>query len=176
MTVSHYLLSTLVLIAVTPAFSRSLTAPMALATAAGLGADVGSVTMTKGAKGVIFKFDLHGLPPGPHGFHVHAMPSCAPGEKDGKPVLAGAAGGHLDPAETGTHMGPFGMGHLGDLPLLNVNADGAAKGEVVAPRIKSLGNLQGHALIIHVGGDSYSETPAPLGGGGVRLACGVIVG
>jgi Cu/Zn superoxide dismutase len=27
--------------------------------------------------------------------------------------------------------------------------------------------------LIHAGGDNYSDQPAPLGGGGVRLACGV---
>ncbi|MBV8452160.1 MAG: superoxide dismutase, partial [Deltaproteobacteria bacterium] len=26
----------------------------------------------------------------------------------------------------------------------------------------------------HAGGDNYSDTPLPLGGGGARLACGVI--
>ena len=29
-----------------------------------------------------------------------------------------------------------------------------------------------HALIVHAGGDTYSDTP-PLGGGGARVACGV---
>jgi Cu-Zn family superoxide dismutase len=28
--------------------------------------------------------------------------------------------------------------------------------------------------MIHAGGDTYSDMPAPLGGGGARLACGVI--
>ena len=30
------------------------------------------------------------------------------------------------------------------------------------------------ALAIHVGGDNYSDQPAPLGGGGARIACGVV--
>jgi Cu-Zn family superoxide dismutase len=28
--------------------------------------------------------------------------------------------------------------------------------------------------MLHVGGDNYADTPAPLGGGGARMACGVI--
>ena len=28
--------------------------------------------------------------------------------------------------------------------------------------------------MIHVGGDNYSDMPLPLGGGGARIACGVI--
>jgi Cu-Zn family superoxide dismutase len=170
------ILASLVLAAATPALAASLTVPMALATPTGPGASVGTVTMTEGPAGVIFAVDLHGLPPGPHGFHVHVNPSCAPTEKDGKPVPAGAAGGHLDPDNTGMHMGPMGGGHLGDLPLIMVGADGTAKGTLSAPRIKTLDPLRGHALMIHVGGDNYSDQPAPLGGGGARMACGVIQG
>ncbi len=29
-------------------------------------------------------------------------------------------------------------------------------------------------LVIHEGGDNYSDTPKPLGGGGGRIACGVV--
>jgi Cu-Zn family superoxide dismutase len=159
-----------------PALAQSLSAPMALATPTGPGDSVGTVRITGGSDGAKFAVDLHGLPPGPHGFHVHVNPSCAPTEKDGKPVPAGAAGGHLDPAKTGMHMGPMGMGHLGDLPLIMVGADGTAKGVLTAPRIQSLDSLKGHSLMIHVGGDNYSDQPAPLGGGGARLACGVIEG
>ncbi|WP_324128836.1 superoxide dismutase family protein, partial [Acinetobacter baumannii] len=28
--------------------------------------------------------------------------------------------------------------------------------------------------MIHAGGDNYSDSPQPLGGGGARIACGVI--
>jgi Cu-Zn family superoxide dismutase len=74
------------------------------------------------------------------------------------------------------HMGPMGGGHLGDLPLIMVGADGTAKSTLTAPRIKTLDPLRGHALMIHVGGDNYSDQPAPLGGGGARMACGIIAG
>jgi Cu-Zn family superoxide dismutase len=35
-------------------------------------------------------------------------------------------------------------------------------------------DLRGHALMIHEGGDNYSDQPKPLGGGGARIACGVV--
>lgn len=168
------ILASIILIAGAPAMAESLHAPMALATPTGSGAAVGVISVTEGPDGALFTLDLHGLPPGPHGFHVHGNPSCAPGEKDGRPVPAGAAGGHLDPAGTGMHMGPMGAGHLGDLPLITVKEDGTAMGVLTAPRIKSLDALKGHALMIHAGGDNYADQPAPLGGGGARLACGVL--
>ena len=70
--------------------------------------------------------------------------------------------------------GPEGSGHLGDLPVLTADASGQADATVVAPHITDLQAIKGHALMIHVGGDSYSDTPAPLGGGGARFACGLL--
>ena len=157
------------------AFAETIKVPMALATPEGPGASVGQVTLSDSARGVVFKLDLHGLPPGPHGFHAHQNPSCASATAaDGKVTPAGGAGPHLDPGKTGMHMGPMGAGHLGDLPLVTVAADGSAKGRLTAPHIKSVADLHGHALMLHAAGDNYSDQPAPLGGGGARLACGVI--
>ena len=34
--------------------------------------------------------------------------------------------------------------------------------------------LTGRTIMIHEGGDNYSDSPQPLGGGGARIACGVI--
>jgi superoxide dismutase, Cu-Zn family len=31
------------------------------------------------------------------------------------------------------------------------------------------------SIMIHSGGDNYSDQPAPLGGGGARIACGVVM-
>jgi Cu-Zn family superoxide dismutase len=33
---------------------------------------------------------------------------------------------------------------------------------------------RGNELVIHIGGDNYSDQPQPLGGGGARIACGAI--
>ncbi len=51
---------------------------------------------------------------------------------------------------------------------------GGATESVIAPHLKSLNEVKNHALMIHVGGDNYSDNPKPLGGGGARFACGVI--
>lgn len=156
-----------------PALAASVTVPMALVTPQGPGASVGEITLADSPGGVTMALDLHGLPPGQHGFHLHANPSCAPATgADGKVTPAGGAGGHFDPGHTNMHMGPAGDGHLGDLPRIDVGADGTARETLTAPRIKSVSEFQGHALMIHAGGDNYSDTPA-LGGGGPRLACGV---
>lgn len=72
------------------------------------------------------------------------------------------------------HLGPYGEGHLCDLPALPVSASGAADYQVLAPRLKTLAQSKGRALMVHVGGDNHIDMPMPLGGGGARLACGVI--
>lgn len=139
----------------------------------GVGQAVGTVAVSESRYGVVFTPDLAGLPPGMHGFHLHETANCAPKEKDGKPVPALAAGGHYDPAGSKRHDLPWGDGHLGDLPALVVDANGEATYPMLAPRLK-LADLKGRALIIHAGGDNHADQPAPLGGGGGRLACGVI--
>jgi superoxide dismutase, Cu-Zn family len=148
---------------------------IALVDARGTGRSLGSVNISESPYGLVFTPSLSDLPPGIHGFHVHENPSCAPRERDGAPVAALAAGGHLDPQKTNRHGAPWGDGHLGDLPGLVVLADGRATYPVLAPRLK-LADVKGRSLMIHVGGDNHADHPAPLGGGGARLACGVIGG
>jgi superoxide dismutase, Cu-Zn family len=162
-------------LAATAARAETVTAAVMMATPTGPGAPVGTVTLADGSGGAVVTTDLQGLPPGPHGFHIHAGMSCAPGpDKTGKVIPAGAAAGHLDPAMTGKHLGPEGMGHMGDLPFITVATDGSDHETLSAPHVISVAALKGHALMIHAGGDNYSDTPAPLGGGGARIACGVI--
>jgi Cu-Zn family superoxide dismutase len=139
----------------------------------GTGKSVGQVVISESPYGVVFSPSLSGLPQGLHGFHVHENPSCAAKEKDGKMVPALAAGGHYDPSARKSHGLPWGDGHLGDLPALFVDATGKAHNPVLAPRLK-IADVKGRSLMIHVGGDNHSDHPAPLGGGGARLICGVI--
>ena len=143
-------------------------------TASGTGADLGTVTFEDSKWGLMVKPDLSGLAPGVHGFHIHMKPACGPAENDGKMAAGFAAGGHLDPASTKKHLGPYDNdGHVGDLPPLVVNAEGKATLPVLAPRL-TVKDVQGHSIMIHDGGDNYSDQPKPLGGGGARIACGVI--
>lgn len=141
--------------------------------ASGLGDHLGTVTITETEHGLQFDPQLSGLTPGLHGFHLHQNPSCQPADKDGKTVPALAAGGHYDPDLSGHHDLPWGDGHRGDLPSLYVDSNGHATVPVLAPRL-TLADLPGRAVMIHAGGDNYSDEPQPLGGGGSRMACGVI--
>ncbi|WP_126978576.1 superoxide dismutase family protein [Saezia sanguinis] len=134
---------------------------------------IGTVTAVDSQYGLVLTPNLQGLAPGVHGFHVHVNPDCGPKEQDGKMVAALAAGGHYDPQNTGKHGTPWGDGHLGDLPPLYVAADGTAVTPVLAPRLK-VADLAGRSIMVHAGGENYSDHPAPLGGGGARVACGVV--
>ncbi|WP_185265893.1 superoxide dismutase family protein [Halopseudomonas xiamenensis] len=145
-----------------------------LVDAEGTQQNIGTITISETDHGVLFTPKLSSLPAGVHGFHVHQNGSCDPAEKDGKMSAAEAAGGHFDPDDTGKHLGPYADGHLGDLPALYVNADGTADYPVLAPRINKLAEIEGRALMIHAGGDNHADHPEPLGGGGARMACGVI--
>ncbi len=139
----------------------------------GLGAEIGKISISETKHGLVFTPALQGLSPGLHGFHVHQNPGCEPKEKEGKMVAALAAGGHLDPAGSNRHGEPWGEGHLGDLPPLFVDASGAATQPVLAPRLKA-SDVAGRAIMIHAGGDNHADQPAALGGGGPRVACGVV--
>jgi Cu-Zn family superoxide dismutase len=156
-----------------PVFAADVVVQMNLVNEQGVGKSIGTVTISEGPKGLAFTPQLTDLAPGVHGFHVHQNPDCAAGVKDGKPTPGLAAGGHYDPAASGKHEGPSGKGHLGDLPALTAGADGKATTAVVAPRLK-MADMKGRSLMIHAGGDNYADQPAPLGGGGARVACGVI--
>ncbi|CQJ52086.1 superoxide dismutase family protein [Yersinia enterocolitica] len=157
------------------ALAADITVTMNEALPEGNGKALGTVTVSETPYGLLFTPNLTGLVAGIHGFHLHENPSCTPGQKDGKAVPALTAGGHFDPQKTAAHLGPYNdKGHLGDLPGLVVNADGTATYQVLAPRLKSLSELKQHALMIHAGGDNYADHPMPLGGGGARMACGVI--
>lgn len=127
-------------------------------------AAIGRVTFTDTRYGLLIQPELGNLPSGLHGFHLHQHADCGD--------MGNHAGGHFDPDNTNSHQGPYGEGHLGDLPALYVDSNGTASLPILAPRLH-VSDLQGLAVMIHANGDNYSDNP-PLGGGGARLACGVI--
>lgn len=139
--------------------------PMYLTAKQGLGAWIGTIIATEKPYGVLLIPNLHGLPPGLHGFHIHQNPSCFDNGM--------AAGSHLDPSHSNQHLGPYGKGHLGDLPVLEVDNNGNATLPILAPRLR-LNELKNHSLIIHANSDNYADIPTKLGGGGIRIACGII--
>ena len=138
----------------------------------GIGESIGKVVISESDSGLVFTPSLSYLSPGLHGFHVHQNPSCDPAEEDGQMKPALAAGGHYAP-DSKNHGTPWGDGHLGDLPALFVDEEGNANHPVLAPRL-TMSDVSGRSLMIHANGDNYSDDPKPLGGGGARIACGVI--
>lgn len=170
---STSIFSAVLVLACSSVLAADMRVEMKMATEKGAGAAAGYVVVTESRYGVEFTPQLTGLPAGVHGFHVHENPSCDAKEKDGKMTPALAAGGHYDPSGSKRHGTPWGDGHLGDLPAVYVGADGTASNPVLAPRLK-LSDLKGRALMVHAGGDNHSDHPAALGGGGGRIACGVI--
>ncbi len=140
----------------------------------GVERSLGTIAIAAAAGGgVTFTPNLQGLPPGTHGFHVHQFPNCGAREKAGALEAGALAGDHYDPKKTGKHGGPEGDGHLGDLPPLQVGGDGRATRPVTARRL-ALRELANHSLVIHAGGDNASDQPKPNGGGGARIACGLV--
>jgi Cu-Zn family superoxide dismutase len=140
--------------------------PIYLVSASGQGESIGTITAEDSTCGVLLTPHLHSLPAGIHGFHVHVNPSCAD--------KGMAAGDHYDPNKTHAHQGPYShSGHVGDLPVLIVDAKGNATLPTLAPQFK-LKDLIGHAFMIHEGSDNYADQPDKNGGGGTRIACGVI--
>jgi Cu-Zn family superoxide dismutase len=161
--IGKYLVACIALLGTSLA-SASLIIPVNLTGEDGSTKKIGTVTADDTIYGLLLTPKLHDLPPGMHGFHVHAMAAC---NHEGM-----AAGGHYDPDKSDKHKGPYENGHLGDLPVLIVDARGEATLPVLAPRLK-LEAIKNRALMIHAGGDNYSDTPK-LGGGGARIACGLI--
>jgi Cu-Zn family superoxide dismutase len=131
------------------------------------GKPVGTATFTPADGGTKITVTVTGLPPGKHGFHLHAAAKCdAPDFK--------TAGAHYNP--TGKKHGmenPEGP-HAGDLPNLDVGADGKGTATDTAQGVKfaDLFAGQGTALVIHAAPDDGKTDPA--GNSGSRIACGVV--
>lgn len=137
---------------------------------------IGTVEIKENKYGVEFNPNLKDLPPGLHGFHIHEYGSIesTTDKKTGKVTKGGAAGGHYDPEKTKRHGLPWDdNSHKGDLPPLYVNMEGVANQPVLSPKL-TLEELKGKSLMIHAHGDNHSDVPSPLGGGGGRIAAGII--
>lgn len=137
------------------------------------GNQVGKARLTQEEDKVAVHVRVHDLPPGFHGFHVHAVGECNP------PFTS--AGGHFD-LNARTHRD-----HSGDLPVLLVNSDGTANAKVNTDRfvVADLFDADGSAMIIHASPDNYANIPnryvaepdattLATGDAGGRIACGVV--
>lgn len=131
------------------------------------GHEVGKAELRQAA-GWSLAIGVSGQTPGAHGIHLHTVGACD------APDFASAKG-HLNP--DGRQHGsanPAGM-HQGDIPNLEVGADGTASVSLPLSSTLDLAQLfdaDGTALVIHAGADDYRTDPSGNSGG--RVACGVL--
>jgi Cu-Zn family superoxide dismutase len=131
------------------------------------GQPVGSVRAWQTAGGVSFRISASGLPHGLHGVHVHAVGRCNP--PDFK-----TAGAHWNPAGKQHGMNNPAGPHAGDLPNVEVAANGVLNATVTlaGASIASLLDADGAALVVHAAADDYKTDPS--GNSGARIACAVL--
>jgi Cu-Zn family superoxide dismutase len=147
-------------------------APVALVNSSGQ--SVGAVRAWQTAGGVSFRIDATGLPHGIHGLHVHAVGRCD------LPDFA-SAGPHWNPAARKHGMNNPAGPHAGDLPNVEVAANGVLGTTVTLPGATLVGgggaagsliDADGAALVLHGQADDYVTDPS--GNSGPRIACAVL--
>lgn len=137
------------------------------------GKPVGTATFSMVNRGVLIEFDLSGLPPGPHGIHLHGSGNC-----DAKTAFT-SAGPILQVGPVIRKHGYLAEGgpEAGDLQF--AGADGKLHAAVIANGFglgngkRSIFDRDGAAVIVDQRGDDYRTQP--LGNAGNRIACGVVV-
>jgi Cu-Zn family superoxide dismutase len=131
------------------------------------GQSIGTIRAWQTAGGVSFRISASGLPHGIHGIHVHAVGRCDP--PDFK-----TAGAHWNPAGKQHGMNNPAGPHAGDLPNVEVAANGVLDATVTlaGASMASLLDADGAALVIHASPDDYKTDPS--GNSGARIACAVI--
>ena len=139
----------------------------------GSGDRIGTATIVLTTRGtaVLINARVSKLPPGTHAVHVHNVGKCDP------PDFA-SAGPHFNPgSKQHGHQNPNGA-HAGDLPNVEVLADGVANISFAVPDLtlgdgpNSLFHAGGTALVIHAQADDDKTDPS--GNAGARIACAVI--
>ena len=127
----------------------------------------GTATVSEAGGDLRVQVQATGLPQGTHGIHVHATGTCSPPDFT-------SAGPHWNPTDKahGTED-PDGY-HLGDLPNIDIGADGNGSLEytISSGTFAQLFDGDGAAVVIHAKADDYRTDPS--GDSGDRIACGVL--
>lgn len=150
------------------------------------GTEVGQVTFDEEDEGLEVSVEVTGLPPGFHGFHVHAIGVCEPDSANPTdPSTTGdflSAGGHVGAGESDHGE------HPGDLPSLYVAESGTGSMTAVtdALALADLTDDDGSAVMVHAERDNYANVPERYAAGGPdettlntgdagdRIACGPV--
>ena len=128
------------------------------------------ISAAKGG-GVSIDLDVHGLTPGEHALHFHAVPKC-----EGPDFTS--ATGHFNPMNKKHGMQNPEGAHAGDMNNFTVDAKGNAKTTITNKNVtmgsepNSIYANGGTALMIHAAADDMKTDPA--GNAGARIACGTI--
>jgi Cu-Zn family superoxide dismutase len=147
----------------------------AIARLSGLdGKPVGTADFAAMKRGILITLDLHDLPPGPHGIHLHGSGNCdaKTGFTAAGPILT------LVPGKQHGYLADGGP-EAGDLPNQWAGEDGKLHASMITSSFslgngkKSIFDHDGVAIIIDQRGDDYHTQP--LGNAGNRVACGVVV-
>uniref|UniRef100_V5HA35 Superoxide dismutase [Cu-Zn] n=2 Tax=Ixodes ricinus TaxID=34613 RepID=V5HA35_IXORI len=114
-----------------------------------------------------------GLPPGPHGFHIHQYGDITKG--------CASAGGHYNPLSM-NHGGPDSpVRHVGDLGNIVANTQGIVVHchEYHNFTLQGTHSILGRSIVIHANADDYGlgghNDSLTTGHAGARLACCSIV-
>lgn len=139
--------------------------PMVLINTAGQ--TIGTVVAWQTAGGVSFRINASGLPHGIHGIHVHPIGRCDPPDFS-------TAGTHWNPTNRQHGLNNPNGPHAGDMPNVEVSANGVLSQTVVLPHatMAQLLDADGSSIMLHAGPDDYVSQPA--GNSGAKIACAVI--
>ena len=138
------------------------------------GKPVGAVDFATVNRGVLITFDLHDLPPGAHGIHLHTSGNCdaKSGFTAAGPILT------LIPGKQHGYLAEGGP-EAGDLPNQFAGADGHLHASVetgsfsIGNGKRSIFDRDGVSVTVDARGDDYRTQP--LGNAGDRIACGVVM-
>jgi Cu-Zn family superoxide dismutase len=145
------------------------TAPAA-STQPSWGKPTGTVTFTQaGEDKVKVAYDIKGLTPGKHGFHIHEKADLSAADYS-------SAGPHFNPTKH-KHAGPDASErHAGDLGNVEADTSGNAKGTVTADGLSigtgAANDIIGRSVVVHEKADDLKSDPS--GNSGARVAAGAI--